>query len=302
MRLENLDLNLIVALEAIIRLRSVSAAAEELNLTQPALSRALARLRDHFADQIVVSSGRQMIPTEFGSSLFEAARRLLHETRTFAQMRPDFDALAARREFSVVASDYVIRVFFTRALPRLATAAPGIILRFLSIDVSADTMFSRGEIDFYVGPDMIMNSEHPYAPLFRDDFVCVAWRDHPEIGDVLDRETYLRQHHVTTAFGVNARDSHFEKFLNDEGIALKVAMSAPNFVLLPECVVGTPYLATIHARMARQLPRELPLKVFPLPIHVPPITENLRWHRLRQHDKASMWMRNFLFDVAREEL
>jgi LysR family nod box-dependent transcriptional activator len=79
-------------------------------------------------------------------------------------------------------------------------------------------------------------------------------------------------------------------------------MSVPNFVLLPECVVGTPYLATIHARMARQLPEKLPLKIFPVPVHVPPIVENLQWHRLRQHDKASIWMRNFLLEVARNDL
>lgn len=294
MRLDNLDLNLIVALEAIVRHGSVSAAAEELGLTQPAVSRALGRLREHFGDRLVVQSDRRMVPTGFGAELSAMARRLLGETRSFAQMRPDFDPATAQREFTVVASDFVIRVFFAPLLPKLAAVAPGISLRFVMIDLEADRMFSRGDIDFYVAPDMAVGDEHPQARLFSDEFVCVAWRDHPGIGDTLDAKTYLAQRHVTTAFGAHGRDSHFERFLKREGIALKVALSMPNFVLSPECVVGTPHLATIHARLARLLPPDLPVRVWPVPIAVPPVNENLQWHRLRQHDKPTAWLRDFM--------
>lgn len=297
--MDNLDLNLIVALEAIVRHRSVSAAATELGLTQPAVSRALGRLRDHFRDRIVIAVDRQMAPTEFGRALYEMSRLLLNETRSFAQMRPNFDPKTAEREFTIVASDFVIRVFFTKVLPRLAMDAPGISLRFVMIDTASEAMFARGELDFFVVPDMIVGREHPYVPLFSDDFVCVVWRDHPEIGDTLDIETYLAQRHITTAFGVLARDSHFERFLKDENIDLKVALSMPNFVLLPECVVGTPYVATIHARMAKLLSPDLPLKVFRVPIKVPPLVENLQWHQSRQHDKSMIWMRDYLLHAAR---
>ncbi|MDH7794257.1 MULTISPECIES: LysR family transcriptional regulator [unclassified Beijerinckia] len=300
MRIDNLDLNLIVALEAIVRHRSVSAAAEELGLTQPAISRALGRLRDHFNDRIVILTDRQMVPTEFGQHLFELSRRLLNETRSFAQIRPDFDPRSAKREFTVVASDFVIRVLFTKVLPRLAVEAPGISLRFIMIDTASEAMFARGEIDFCVAPDMVLDTEHPYAPLFRDEFVCIAWRDHPDIGDTLDAKTYFAQAHITTAFGVQGRDSHFERFIKEHHIELKVAVALPNFVLLPECIVGTPYLATIHERMARLLPPTLPLKIFPVPIAVPALVENLQWHRLRHHDKSTIWMRNFMLETARE--
>jgi LysR family nod box-dependent transcriptional activator len=240
-----------------------------------------------------------MAPTEFGQALYEMSRLLLNETRSFAQMRPDFDPKTAKREFTIVASDFVIRVFFTKVLPRLAADAPGVSLRFVMIDTASEAMFGRGELDFFVAPDMMVGSEHPYVPLFSDEFVCVVWRDHPEIRETLDVETYLSQQHVTTAFGVLARDSHFERFLKDEKIDLKVALSMPNFVLLPECVVGTPYVATIHARMAKLLSPDLPLKIFPAPIRVPPLVENLQWHQLRQHDKSMIWMREYLLQAAR---
>ncbi|HWU61281.1 MAG TPA: LysR family transcriptional regulator [Ensifer sp.] len=300
MRFDNLDMNLIVALEAILRLRSVSAAAEELNLTQPAVSRALGRLRFHFGDQIVVPAGRQMVPTEFGQNLQGLVQQLLEEMRVFVDMRPHFDPSTARRDVTINASDYVIRVFLAQAAQRLATVAPGLRLRFVTIDGVTDAMFEQTEVDFRVVPTMALMPDHPSARLFEDEFVCVTWQDNPHVRDGLDADTYLRLKHVTTAFGSRGRDSHFEHVLKDNRIDIEIAMSMPNFVLLPECVVGTPYIATIHAKVAAMLPSSLPVRTFPLPIKVPPVVEHLQWHHLRQHDSASQWIRQFLISMAGE--
>ncbi len=300
MRFDNLDMNLIVALEAILRLRSVSAAAEELNLTQPALSRALGRLRAHFNDQIVVPLGRQMVPTEFGENLHGLARQLLEEMRVFVDMRAHFDPSTARRDVTIMASDYVIRVFLAKAAQRLAAVAPGLTLRFITIDGPTDVMFEQTAIDFRIVPTMALMADHPSSRLFTDEFVCVAWEGNPHIGDRLDAETYLGLKHVTTAFGSRGRDSHFERVLKDQRIDIEIAMSMPNFVLLPECLVGTPYLATIHSRVAAMLPASLPVRTFPVPIAVPPVVEHLQWHHLRRHDSASQWIRQFLISMAAE--
>ncbi|MCD2173425.1 LysR family transcriptional regulator [Rhizobium sp. C4] len=300
MRFDNLDMNLIVALEAILRLRSVSAAAEELNLTQPALSRALGRLRQHFDDQIVVPLGRQMVPTEFGETLHGLARQLLEEMRVFVDMRAHFDPSTARREVSIIASDYVIRVFLAKAAQRLASVAPGVSLRFIGIDGPAEAMFEQTSVDFRIVPAMALMADHPSGKLFTDEFVCIAWEDNPHVRDGLDAETYLGLKHVTTAFGARGRDSHFERFLKDQKVNIEIAMSMPNFVLLPECVVGTPYLTTIHARMAAMLEASLPVRILPVPIAVPPVVEYLQWHNLRRHDSASQWIRQFLLQMAAE--
>jgi LysR family transcriptional regulator, nod-box dependent transcriptional activator len=298
MRFDNLDMNLIIALDAVLRLRSVSAAAEEMNLTQPAVSRALGRLREHFHDQIVVPVGRQMVPTEFGSHLHALAKQLLEEMRIFSDMRPDFDPVTARRDVSIITSDYVIRVFLAGAARELARIAPGITLRFVTIDNSTDDLFEQASVDFRIVPDMVLMPEHPHAPLFTDQFVCIAWEENPLIEGELDAETFLKLRHVTTAFGSKGRDSHFERVLKDNKIVIQTAMSMPNFVLIPECVIGTNYLATIHSRLASLLPPDLPLKRFPLPINVPILNENLQWHHLRRHDSASKWVREFLIKAA----
>jgi LysR family transcriptional regulator, nod-box dependent transcriptional activator len=302
MRIESLDLNLIVALEAILRLRSVSAAAQELNLTQPALSRALGRLREHFGDELAVPIGRRMEPTEFGARLFAVAADLLHETRAFAQQRPRFDPAVAVREFAIGASDYVSAVFLTRVVRNLAGAAPGLSIRIVSVDVVSEAMVERGEVDFAIVPGMILSPRQPYVELFQDTFVCAVWAGNTLVGEALDAKTYMRLRHVTTAFGPAARDSHFEQFLRDSNLAVPSALALPNFTQLPEFLIGTPYIATIHARLAARLPPDLPLRIFPAPIAIPPLREHLQWHRAREHDAAAGWLRRLMQDVAAREM
>jgi len=298
MRVDRLDLNLIVALEAILRLRSVSRAAEELNLTQSALSRSLARLRAHFGEEIVVQSGRILAPTEFGASLLPLAEELLYQARAFSQLRVDFNPASAQREFSVICSDYVIQVFVTRVARQLSIEAPGVTLRCVPIDRSADEAFVRGKIDFRMVPNVALRDNHPHMPLFVDRFVCIAWAGNRDIGERLTRGEFLKARHVATAFGADALDSHLESYLKSAGIALDIAMRLPSFALLPQCIIETPYIATIHEKLAVTLPPSLPIRFLPDPLGVPVLTENLQWHRMRDKDSASRWMRELMQRVA----
>lgn len=300
MRLGGLDLNLVVALEAILRLRSVSAAARETHLTQPALSRALARLRDHFGDPIVVQVGRRFVPTAFGETLYLKVQGLIQEARSFSQMRADFDPSREVREFSILCSDYVTVVFLTRLIQRLCLLAPGITIRSISIDNHSEELFLKGDVDFRILPDDFIDPTFPDSPLFEDHFVSIAWNANPDIGETLDEKTFLTSRHVATAFGSHRFDSHLERYLKVAGIDLKVAMFVPSFVLLPSCVIGTPLLATIHARLAAQLPTNLPLRRMKPPIDIPPIQQTLQWHPKRADDLAFRWVRTVMKDVLQE--
>ncbi|MCB1391217.1 MAG: LysR family transcriptional regulator [Rhodobacteraceae bacterium] len=298
MRLEGLDLNLVIALEAILRLRSVSAAAAETHLTQPALSRSLGRLRAHFGDPIVLLSGRELVLTEFGAAIHPFASRLLNEARTFTQMRAVFDPGVETREFSIICSDYITLTLLAPMLGKLAAQAPQVTLRCISIDTSADVAFARGDIDFRVIPEYILSRENPFCRLFEDSFVSVVWSGNSRVGETLDMETFLALRHVATAFGSNRFGSHLEQFLSANRIDLDVAMLVPNFSHLPDCVVGTPYIATIHRRLAARLPRDAPLRLVETPIPIPPLVQNLEWHPTRDGDKASIWLRHLLIDEA----
>ncbi|PCH98253.1 MAG: hypothetical protein COB84_02485 [Rhodobacteraceae bacterium] len=298
MRLDRLDLNLIIALEAILRKRSVSDAAKELRLTQPALSRALGRLREHFEDPIVEQVGRKMIPTEFGLALYETSTHLLNATRHFGQMRPEFTPSTAQRNFKVMATDYVVRVLLAPALARLTKIAPDVSLTVLPVDVQASEEFQRGEVDFVIVPNRFLNDEHPHMALFTDEFVCVFCQNHPTIKGSLDRETFLSLRHAATAFGSNWQGSHFEQWISGQQISLKTTISLPSFTLLPECLPGTPLVATIHRSLWESLPENSGLRALPVPLPIPQITENLQWHRTRSNDLATCWMRDFLIEAA----
>lgn len=300
MRLNRLDMNLIIALEAILRLRSVTAAAGELNLTQPAVSQALRRLREHFDDPIVNLIGRRMQPTEFGEQLFVAATQLLNETRHFSQMRPGFDPLRTERKFSIIASDFVLKVLFAPLLPRLAREAPGVTLQMVPIDAPSDARFQRGEVDFAVIPDRFLYTDHPHRHLFDDDFIVVVAEDHPEVSDRMSAETYLSQRHVITEFGGTWRGSHFEQWILDKAIDLKVACSVPSFSMLADCLVGTPFVATMHRSLWNSFPPGLGLRAVPHPLPVPPISENLQWHAIREFDSSVRWFRDLVIQTARE--
>ena len=302
MRLDGLDLNLVIALEAILRLRSVSAAAAETHLTQPALSRSLGRLRDHFGDPLVLVSGRELLLTEFGAAIHPFASRLLNEARAFAQMRAVFDPAVETREFSIICSDYVSLTLLAPMLGKLAAQAPQVSLRCLSIDTSADLAFARGEIDFRVIPEYVLSGDYHSCRLFSDSFVSVVWSGNTRVGDTLDRDTYLSLRHVATAFGSNRFGSHLEQFLAASRIDLDVAMVLPSFSLLPQCVVGTPHVATIHRRLATLLPDDAPLRVLETPIAIPPLVQNLQWHPAREGDKAVIWMRQMLLAAAAEDI
>jgi LysR family nod box-dependent transcriptional activator len=297
-RLDRLDMNLIIALEAILRLRSVTLAANELRLTQPALSQALRRLRDHFGDPIVRQVGRQMQPTEFGEQLGRAATQLLNDTRHFSQMRPGFDPAKMRRRFSIIASDFVLKVLIAPMLPELARESPGVSLQLVPIDGPSDASFQRGEIDFAVVPSRFLYPEHPHVHLFEDDFVCVLWENHPTIGDAMDTSTYLSMRHVVTAFGGSWRGSHFEQWIDDKGLELDVACSVPSFTMLAECLRGTPWIATMHRRLWESLPPGSGLRAVPMPLDVPPISENLQWHASREANASIAWMRDRIVSWA----
>lgn len=295
-------MNLIIALEAILRLRSVTGAAAELNLTQPALSQSLKRLRDHFGDPIVNLAGRRMQPTEFGEQLFVAATQLLNETRHFAQMRPGFDPAQTERRFTIIASDFVLKVLFAPLLPRLAREAPGVSLQMVPIDAPSDARFQRGEVDFAVIPDRFLYRDHPHEPLFDDDFVCVVDAGNKAIGETLDAATYFAHRHVITEFGGTWRGSHFEHWIADNAITLNVACRVPSFAMLADCVAGTPFIATMHRSHWNSLPRDMGLRALKHPLPVPRISENLQWHASRGFDSSVTWFRELVVDTAHKRM
>lgn len=300
MRLNNLNLNLLIVLDALIQERSVSRAANRLHFSQPAISSALSRLRQHFEDDLLVQVGRSMVLTPFAESLASSVHETLEGFRRIAASRAHFDPKTAERFFTFACSDYVFLVLLTRAIRELAIVAPGLKITAMLLTHRTPELLARGTIDFVIAPEQRLLDDHPSARLFSDHFTCIAWTGNKEIGDTLSLEDYVRLEHVAATLDPNNPPHVEQQSLASQSIVRKIAACAPEFNSVAEVVVGTDYIGTVHARAAAILAKRLPLKILEPPISIEPFAEALQWHKSKNGDPAMTWIRNFLVELAKD--
>lgn len=300
MRFHRLDLNLLVVLDALLAEKNVSRAASRLNLTQPAISNSLSKLRQHFEDELLVKLGRQMVPTPLAESLRKPVREALVDLQAIAESRPSFDPATVEKVFHIVASDYVAATLLPAAVARLAEIAPGVSIHTLPVSEPTVGLLARGEVDFQIIPEEATLSDHPHELLFEDRYVCIAWSRNRFIQDPLSREQYLSARHVITTFDSERMLAFDEAYVQRQGWHRDAVAQLPSFTLLPFYVIGTGQIATIHERLARLYAKTMPLKVITPEIDFPLLRERIQWHHNRENDPANIWLREFLIDVAAE--
>ena len=290
MNFNRLDLNLLVALDALLTERSITRAAERLNLSPSATSGALARLRDYFEDELLTQVGRRMVPTPLGESLQGSVRDCLLHVQATVEIRPQFEPLKARRNFRLMMSDYVSTVLLPSVLQRLQQEAPGITIELLANQNEPWEALSRGEIDFLILPQQFIRDEHPAEVLFEDDYVCVCWVDNPLVGDALSAEQCLALGHVVARIGTLRPPTIDAWFFERYGHARRVEVIATNFISVPHLLVGTNRISFMHRRLARAYCGPLPLRTLPSPMVMPKLVEMIQWHRSRDRDPGRRWL------------
>ena len=301
MRFNQLDLNLLVALDALLTERNITAAGVRLHLSQSAMSSALARLRDYFQDELLVQVGRKMAPTPLGDSLAGPVRKLLIDIQTTIAAKPAFEPATANRRFILMMSDYVASVLMTSVARRAAELAPAVGFELLNNNVAAPMDFiDRAEIDFLIMPQEFLSAEHPVEPLFVDDYVCIVCPNNPAVGDTITLDQYLDFGHVVLQFSRGHVPAIDEWFLSQHGHVRRVEVIAMNFNLIPQFIIGTRRIATVHRRMAEYYRQFIPLKLISPPLKIPPLTEALQWHRSADRDPASLWLRRLLKETAED--
>src|SRR5205085_4391342 len=284
MRYQRIDLNLLIALDALLAECNVTRAAERMHMTQSAMSGVLARLREHFDDQLLVQVGRTMRLTPRAESLVQPVRDIILKVDSTLGVRPDFEPGTAERHFVVIASDYVSHVLLAEVLRRIALVAPG-----LSFDIrpSGATMMQdldQGRVDFLVVPAHLAVPDHPEAVLFEDTYQVVACRQHPELGDGLTLEQYQSLGHVVYQ-NEQGHNPWFESwYANQHGHTRRIEVVTHNFGLMPRFIVGTRRIVTVQTRLAIQFEQAMPVRLFEPPMETPRLTEVLQWHRYRAED------------------
>jgi DNA-binding transcriptional LysR family regulator len=300
MRFNGLDLNLLVALDTLLAEGGVTRAAERMHLSQSAMSGALARLREHFGDELFVPVGRKVARTPLAEALAGPVRDILMRVDAAMAQRPVFDPATSARRFVIAASDYVISVLLERLLARAWTQAPGVGFELLPVDAGLD-MLERGEIDLLMLPRQFAPADHPAEDAFTDSYSCVVWAGNDAVGSTLSLKQYLAAGHVATYLGPG-RPPTFEAWsMKRFGIERRIEVLTYNLTSCARLVVGTGRIATVHTRLARQLVGAHPLRLLEPPLSIPKVEIVTQWHRHKALDPGLAWLRSLVHEAADEE-
>lgn len=298
MHLENLDLNLLVAIDALMRHRSVTDAAAEMCISQSALSSALKRARAHFGDEILFYNGQNMVPTAFGSQLEAEVRDVIVPLRMLSRRRAQADISQLDRRFTIIASDYVATVYVAELCKHLARVAPGVSISVVPFTEDSMEQFQRGAIDFLIAPTFALEDGFERQDLFHDTFACVLARDNP-LAERMTEEDFFNAPQVVTEFFLDDGRSHFERWLVERNRPVKVVASLPSFVVLPHYIAGTENVATIHNRLVPHFASIPDLVFVTPPVPIPPLTEHLVANRRNRHDTDATRLRDIMLEVGR---
>ena len=292
MKFNRLDLNLLVALNALLTERNITRAATRVHLSQPAMSNVLSRLRAYFDDPLLVASGRQMLLTPRAESLVDPVREVLMRIDSTIATHPSFDPSKASKRFTLLVSDFTTAVFVPPLLRRLYEVAPGIGLDLRMQASDPATAIERGDGDLLIIPSQYVSPEHPAQPLFEEDYVCVTWSGNRHISGSLTFDDYLACGHVIANYSSNQRVSAFDAwFLDRFQVKRRVEVTAPALAALPSMVIGTDRIATVHRRLATQAARGgLPIVIWELPLEAPKLIQMVQWHKYRSKDPALQWL------------
>jgi LysR family transcriptional regulator, nod-box dependent transcriptional activator len=298
MRFNKLDLNLLVALDALLTERNITRAAERLHLSQSAMSNALSRLREYFEDELLVQVGRKMEPTPRAQSLQEAVRDVLLRIDTSIAAVPQFDSTSSDREFVLFVSDYTRATLLPHALAQMARQRSTVRLKFLPQVASPARSLERGEADLLVIPKAYCSPDHPAEVILEEEHVCVVWNQSSAARAGLSFDRYAEAGHVVMVPAESSQPAFEGWFVQRFGLSRRIAVTGYSFAVLPYLVVGTELVATVHARLARSLVASLPITILPVPLPVPQLEQAMQWHKYRATDPGLIWLRQLLKDAA----
>jgi len=297
MRYNKLDLNLLVALDHLLHLRSVSAAAERMNMTQSAMSNALHRLREYFDDELLVKVGRGLQLTPRAEALKDAVRDVLMRVDWTIARAPQFDPAKSTRQFNLLVSDYTLATLAPAILAQCSRSASAVRFHFMHQIDAPETMLDRGDADLLIIPTEYSARRHPSEVIFEEDFVGVVWSGGRLAGQRLTRKAFLTASHVV-AQPPSATQSLETMLFRRLGVTRNIEVTSFSFSTIPQLLIGTDRIATLHRRLAERARAIMPLEILELPFRLPKMKQALQWHKNRSQDAGLIWLRGVIREAA----
>lgn len=310
MNIHRVDLNLLVYLDALLRERNVTRAAQQVGISQPAMSNGLKRLRELFQDPILIRTSAGMSPTERALELEPQVRAALSNIEVFIQPETDFEPSSSKRLFRIMASDYAESTLLPGLLNFLRKNAPGIVLDILTpSDVSFQDV-EQGKVDLVINRFDSMPLSFHQSNVWRDSFSCFMSRSNP-IADRFTLENYLQSQHVWVSktgmgvgVGVNPEDVQrlgwVDEALNRIGSKRKITVFTRHYQAALALAEQPDLIATVPSRCAYLVKGNAQLKLLPPPFDIPIMELKIAWSPLLQHNPAHRWMRHLIQEIAEQ--
>lgn len=296
--LYSMDLNLLLALDALLEERSVTRAAGRLGLSQPAASRALGRLRAALGDELLVRAGRALVPTPRAVAMRPELRGALERLGAAVGGAPAFDPAVARRTFHLATADYGMAVLLPPLLARLTAEAPHVDLLIHPQSGDQEAALAEGRLDLLVVPRRGAARGLVWTRLIADDFVCLVRSGHPAVGRTLSLARYVELGHVFVA-PAQQPTSVVDEELARRGLSRRIAVRLPSFLAAGQVVARTGLVATLARRVAELAIGQLPVRIVPVPLELPRLTVSAAWHERVRRDPGHAWFRRLVAESAR---
>lgn len=291
----DLDLNLLPVFDALIRIGNVSRAAEELNMSQSAVSHALKRLRAFFGDPLFLKTGSGMQPTPRALELRQPILNVMGTVRGELLVREGFDPTAARRTFTLCLTDMGELIFLPRLISRLREAAPGCTLRTLQLPLDrVPDALESGEADLALGSLHVVPEGLYQQQLFTRSFVTIVNRRNRAIGDVLSRAQFFALEHIVVSMSGRIEDA-YDAVIDELAGPRRIYLTTPHFLTVPMIIEQNPELiATVPRELATKFAGYKSIRMVDTPVAVPPFAIRQHWHPRFQHDAANTWLRRLV--------
>jgi DNA-binding transcriptional LysR family regulator len=294
--LTNIDLKLLAIIGELHRTRSVSLAAERLELSQSAISMSLAKLRKHFNDPLFVRTSAGMEPTPHATELIDLLQKAENLLQAALGHHVVFDPRTSDRVFRLQSTDIAQVTLLPKLMNRLIKLAPSVGIHLGRISPETPKLLESGELDLAIGFILPMGAGFCQQRLFKEKFTCAVRRDHPRINTTLtvaqfEAETHLAISTSGTGHGV------VEKTLDAKKIRRTIGLTVPSFLGIASIIASSDYLTVLPEQLGRHLASAGRIKVLPLPFEVPPYYIMQHWHERYSQDPASRWLRAVMAEL-----
>ena len=298
--LGQIDLNLLVVLDELLRSRSTTVAARRLGRTQSAVSHALARLRATLKDPLLVRVGASLVPTAVAEEMHPALRDVLAGAEALVTRSRLFDPSRLERTFVIGGTDFAEIVIMPRLVPRLRVEAPGVTVVSRALGENVDHAVQSREVDLAFG-----TSFRPLAGMLEDkvadeELIVLLRRDHPAAKRLTVRSYAALDHILVAPRGLPG--SPVDQALEPLGVTRRVVLRLQHFAAAALIVAQTDLVVTLPARFARQMAETLPLRTAPLPFDVAGFTFSVAYNASVKDDPAHRWFRGRVVEAARGEV